>query len=155
MANIYDFRQRWKFIFIVTAVLIAIASVVASDTLIRKLAQEERQKMEVWANAMRLLTSPDTTDVASLNMDLILRIIEGNTTIPVLLCNEEGMLESSKNVEIPESQDGIDGFIQQKINKFRDKNPPIVITLEEGQSQYPDYADSTGLKRLSVSTYTR
>jgi len=49
MKSIYDSRQRLKFVFIFTAILIAIASLVVSDMLIKDLAQEERQKMEVWA----------------------------------------------------------------------------------------------------------
>lgn len=51
MKSIYDSRQRLKFVFIFTAILIAIASLVVSDMLIKDLAQEERQKMEVWAEA--------------------------------------------------------------------------------------------------------
>ena len=54
MKSIYDSRQRLKFVFIFTAILIAIASLVVSDMLIKDLAQEERQKMEVWAEATRL-----------------------------------------------------------------------------------------------------
>ena len=46
MKSIYDSRQRLKFVFIFTAILIAIASLVVSDMLIKDLAQEERQKME-------------------------------------------------------------------------------------------------------------
>ena len=45
MSSIYDSRQRLKYIFIIGAVLIAIASVVVSDSLIKNLADEERQKM--------------------------------------------------------------------------------------------------------------
>ena len=44
MKSIYDSRQRLKFVFIFTAILIAIASLVVSDMLIKDLAQEERQK---------------------------------------------------------------------------------------------------------------
>ena len=53
MKSIYDSRQRLKFVFIFTAILIAIASLVVSDMLIKDLAQEERQKMEVWAEIGR------------------------------------------------------------------------------------------------------
>ena len=60
MKSIYDSRQRLKFVFIFTAILIAIASLVVSDMLIKDLAQEERQKMEVWAEATRLTASKNT-----------------------------------------------------------------------------------------------
>ena len=59
MKNIYDSRQWLKYLFIFTAILIAIASHVISDMLIKELAQEERHKMEVWAEATRLTASKD------------------------------------------------------------------------------------------------
>ena len=57
MSSIYDSRQRWKLGFIFAAVLIAMASVVVSDLLIKDLAREERQKIEVWSEATRVMTS--------------------------------------------------------------------------------------------------
>ena len=81
MSSIYDSRQRWKLGFIFAAVLIAMASVVVSDLLIKDLAREERQKIEVWSEATRVMTSENP----SLNMNLILKIIQGNTSIPVIL----------------------------------------------------------------------
>ena len=53
MNSIYDARERLKYLFIIVAVLIAIASVFVSDLLIKDLAREERQKIEVWAEATR------------------------------------------------------------------------------------------------------
>ena len=70
MSSIYDSRQRWKLGFIFAAVLIAMASVVVSDLLIKDLAREERQKIEVWSEATRVMTSENP----SLNMNLILKI---------------------------------------------------------------------------------
>ena len=97
MNSIYDSRQRWKLGFIFAAVLIAILSVVVSDLLIKDLAREERQKMEVWSEATRVMTSENP----SLNMKLILKIIEGNTSIPVILCTDQDDVVSYNNIEIP------------------------------------------------------
>lgn len=69
MKSIYDSRQRLKFVFIFTAILIAIASLVVSDMLIKDLAQEERQKMEVWAEATRLTASKNTAVDLSLDFE--------------------------------------------------------------------------------------
>ena len=97
MKSIYDSRQRLKYAFIFAAVLIAIASVVVSDRLIKNLAQEERQKIEVWSEATRVMTSENP----SLNMNLILKIIQGNTTIPVILCNDKDSVVSYNNLDLP------------------------------------------------------
>lgn len=149
MSSIYDSRQRLKFAFIVTAILIAIASVVVSDLLIKNLAQEERQKIEVWNEATRVMTSANP----SLNMNLILKIIQGNTSIPVILCNEKDSILSYNNIEIPEENE--EAFINKKIRELKSKNPPVVIDLEDGTFQYLYYDDSIILKRLLIYPYAQ
>lgn len=149
MNTIYDYRQRLKFLFIFAAVLIAIASVVVSDLLIKDFAQEERQKIEVWAEATRVMTSEDP----SLNMSLILQIIMGNTSIPVILCDEEGNVRENKNIDVPEKD--VEEFWQAKVKELKAKNPPIVVDLGDGTFHYVYYDDSLILKRLLIYPYAQ
>ena len=149
MNSIYDARERLKYIFIFAAILIAIVSVVVSDILIKDLAREEREKIEVWAEATRVVTSEEP----SLNMNLILKIIQGNTTIPVLLCNDRDSVLTYKNIELPET--GAEAFLQQKLKEFKNKNVPIAVDMEDGTFQYLYYDDSTNLKRLLVYPYAQ
>ena len=149
MNGLYDSRQLLKYLFIVAAVVIAIASVFVSDLLIKDLAREERQKIEVWAEATRVLTSEDP----SLNMNLILQIIQGNTAIPVMLCNDRDSVMNYKNLELPEKN--VDEFLQQKVQELKKKKDPIVIDMEDGTYQYLYYDDSLILKRLLVYPYAQ
>lgn len=149
MNSIYDSRQRLKYVFIIGAVVIAIASVFVSDLLIKDLAREERQKIEVWAEATRVVTSEDP----SLNMKLILQIIQGNTSIPVMLCNEQDSVMNYKNIELPEKN--VEEFLYQKAQELKKKNQPIPIDMEDGTFQYLYYDDSINLKRLLVYPYAQ
>lgn len=149
MKSIYDSRQRLKLAFIFTAVLIAIASVVVSDMLIKNLAQEERQKIEVWSEATCVMTSENP----SLNMNLILKIIQGNNSIPVILCNDRDSVLSYNNLQIPDEQ--VDVFMKKKVQELKGKNLPIVIDMEDGTFQYLYYDDSIILKRLLVYPYVQ
>ena len=149
MSSIYDSRQRWKLGFIFAAVLIAIFSVVVSDLLIKDLAREERQKMEVWSEATRVMTSENP----SLNMQLILKIIQGNTSIPVILCTEQDEVVSYNNIEIPERDPEL--FLRKKVKELKAKNPPIAIDMEDGSFQYLYYDDSIILKRLLIYPYAQ
>lgn len=149
MNSIYDSRQRLKYVFIIGAVVIAIASVFVSDLLIKDLAREERQKIEVWAEATRVVTSEDP----SLNMKLILQIIQGNTSIPVMLCNEQDSVMNYKNIELPEKN--VEGFLYQKVQELKKKNQPIPIDMEDGTFQYLYYDDSINLKRLLIYPYAQ
>lgn len=148
MKNIYDSRQRLKYVFIFIAILIAIASLVVSDILIRDLAQEERQKMEVWAEATRLTASKD----AAVDMSLVLKILQGNTTIPVVLCNDRDSIMFLKNIDLPEN--GVEAFEKAKVRELKSKNT-IVIDMEDGTYQYVYYDDSIILKRLLIYPYAQ
>lgn len=149
MNSLYDSRQRLKLAFIFVAIGIAIASVLVSDSLIKDLAREERQKIEVWNEATRVMTSENP----GLNMNLILKIIQGNTSIPVILCNETDSVVSYNNLEIPGQNAG--EFMRNKVKELKGKNPPIVIDMEDGTFQYLYYDDSTILKRLLVYPYAQ
>ena len=149
MNSIYDSRQRLKFLFIIAAMCIAVASVFVSDLLIKDLAREEREKIEIWAEATRVLTSEDP----SLNMNLILKIIQGNTSIPVMLCNDKDSVMNYKNIELPEKN--AEKFLAEKVQELKHKNQPIPIDMEDGTFQYLYYDDSTNLKRLLVYPYAQ
>ena len=149
MKSIYDSRQRLKFVFIFTAILIAIASLVVSDMLIKDLAQEERQKMEVWAEATRLTARKNT----AVDLSLVLKILEGNTTIPVVLCNDKDSIMFVKNINFPENND-VEEFKKAKVKELKSKNT-IVIDMEDGTFQYVYYDDSIILKRLLIYPYAQ
>jgi len=93
--------QYVKVALVVAAVLIAGASLVVSNILVRDLTKEEEKSMEVWAAAMRSLqTADETTD-----LQLVLEVIEGNTTIPVIVVDENDQILAARNIGF--SQDSL------------------------------------------------
>ena len=149
MNNLYESRRNLKYAFIIGAVLIAIASVVVSDMLIRKLAHEERVRMEIWTEAYRVLTTENTDQ----NLMVVLRIIEGNTSIPVILCDDAGNILSHRNIDVRGSDE--DAFLKRKVTGFKSKNPPISVEIGPNSYQYLYYDDSILLKRLLMYPYVQ
>ena len=149
MSSIYDSRQRLKYLFILIATLIAIVSVFVSDKLVKSLSQEERQKVEIWAEAQRMIA----TETNGSNMALILKILESNTTIPVLWCNEKDSVIAEKNIDLPEKDSDL--FLKNKVRELKSKNPPILIDMQDGTFQYLYYDDSIILKRLLIYPYAQ
>jgi len=157
MRNIYDSRQYLKYIFIIVAMLISVISVVISDSLIKKLAEEERQRMEIWAAATRIWTLEDTEerpDYVNNQKDLLLLdIVHGNTTIPIIVCDDQANILDYRNIKVPDKDE--DAFMQKKLKEFKTKNPPFIIEIDEGLHQYVYYDDSVILKRLLVFPYAQ
>ena len=94
--NRYDGVRRVKRILVVGAVLIVVASLWVSHGLISDLKKEEQTKMGVWAEAMRSLTSADETT----DLNLVLRVINDNHTIPVIVTDEKGQVTTSRNLRL-------------------------------------------------------
>jgi two-component sensor histidine kinase len=149
MKNIYDSRRQLNYFFILGAIAIAIISVVVSNTLIRNLAEDEREKIEIWAEAGRVIVNEDS----SLNMALSLKIIKGNTSIPVLLCDGNDRIIEYRNIELPEKN--AEAFLAGKVKEFKSKNDPISIDMGDGTFQYLYYDDSIILKRLLLYPYVQ
>ena len=82
-----DRIRQVKIILVVAAILIAIASLVVSHFLTRDLSREERNKVEVWAAAMRALNNADENT----DLELVLKVINGNNTIPVVVMGKASL----------------------------------------------------------------
>lgn len=138
-----------KYLFIFVAILITVVSVVASNRIIHDLAQEERGRMELWAEAMWMFAD----ETSETNMNLILKILGGNKTIPAILSNEKDSVISYVNIDVPEV--GEELFLQKKITELKTKNPPIRADFQDGSYQYVYYDDSIILKRLLIYPYVQ
>ena len=90
-----DQIRRIKIILVVAAVLIAVASLLISHFLVRDLSNEEHHRMEVWAQALHALNAADETT----DLSLVLSVMEGNNTIPVIVMNDEGEITDYRNIE--------------------------------------------------------
>ena len=81
------------------AVIIGSASLLYTNYLVNKLDQEERKKIELWAEATYQLAN---SGMGPVNNALATRIIQENSTIPIILLTK---LEKLLVVEIHDSVD--------------------------------------------------
>ena len=150
MNKVYQTNQILKFIFIVGAMLIVLASTIFTNRLASKLSVEEQKKIEIWAEATRqLILADETTD-----MNFILKIIEGNTTIPVIITDENDNMIDYRNIKAPVKNS--ENFFKNKIIQLKNKKPKLEIALKETNTkQYIYYDDSMLLKQLYIFPYVQ
>jgi len=148
MKKIHQSSQKSKFIFITIAVLIVLTSTIFTNRLAGKLSIEEHKKIEIWAEAIRqLILADDKSD-----MNFILKIIEGNTTIPVVITDENDNMIEYRNIKAP-AKDSKD-FFKKKIAKLKKERPRFEIKLKEHNTkQYIYYDESMLLKQLYIFPY--
>jgi signal transduction histidine kinase len=142
-----------KIILVVTAVVIAVVSLVVFHFLINDLSKEERSRMSVWAEAMHSLNAADETT----DLNLVLKVINENNTIPVIVLDAEGKLQVFRNVDIKadnyaDSLKVVSSLARQwlqsgrmiKLSADKHNNSEFILVC---------YDESTMLKRLAMYPY--
>ena len=141
-----DRIRQVKIILVVAAIVIAVASLAVSHLLVKDLQREERNKMEVWAQAMQSLQEADeTTDLA-----LVLSVIQGNKTIPVIVLDSDGQVMDYRNVDI-RKKDSV-RYVADYGHRLHKAGHFIQIG-DSVDYQLVCYDESTLLKRLSQYPY--
>ncbi len=142
--------RRIKVVLVVSAVIIAVASLYISHQLVRDLSMEEKLRMEVWAEAMRAFnTADEKTD-----LNLVLKVLNANNTIPVIVVGEVGDIQTYRNIDVAPN-DSV-AFLYKRLKHLKQYGSVIRINLSPG-SDYIDvyYEDSLMLTRLSVYPYVQ
>ena len=137
-------------ILIVVAVIIAISSLLVSHSLVRDLEREERNKMEVFAEAYRTFNNADENT----DLSLVLEVISSNNTIPVVILDKNDNITSYLNLEIPK-QDTL-RYLKQYVDAMRDNGNSIRLYHEDGnQDSYTEvcYGESVLINRLTIFPY--
>ena len=118
----HDRIKQLKIVLVISAVIIAIASLAVSHTLVGDLSRKERANMEVWAEAMHAFSDADEQT----DLTLVLRVINGNDYIPVIVLSGQNEVVDYRNInfEAPTAADTL-AYIQNYARQLIDKGNVI------------------------------
>lgn len=160
-----------KLIFIIVSAFAIIIFLLISNNLVKSLAQQEKERMNIWAEATEKLANADIdTDV-----DFLFDIISQNNSIPVMVADRDFSIIDYRNFQLPDKRDSINTPVTELSKKNyeflvgRLKKPGGETTLSEmarinphfievkglNAPQYIYYEDSILLKRLSFYPYVQ
>ena len=143
-----DQIRNVKILLVVSAIVIAVASLVVSHYLVKDLAMEERAKMGVWAEAMRSLNLADENT----DLNLVLKVIDENHTIPVVVTDNQGNVQTFRNIKLEGKtyEDSLK-MATARAQEMLASGRYIRIFLED-KKDYIDvcYDESVMIKRLNV-----
>ena len=164
--SIYSKKQQWKLWLFIAAIVIVAASLWYTNTLVNKIAQEERKKVRLWADAIKkkAYLVKYTNDLFNkikaderkkvelwaeatrqLSQDLtdygfVLKVVSDNTTVPVILTDDHGTVITSRNLDPTKENDKT--YLKLQMQAMRSKQEPIEINIYKGQKNYLYYQDS-------------
>jgi two-component system, sporulation sensor kinase D len=161
--NLYSNKQRWKIFLLVLALVIVVITLWYSNHIAEKIRAEERQKVELWSEAIKrraelvnftqaLFENLKTEERKKADLlgnayniisdptyesdfTFITEFLWNNTTIPVLIYDENGKLWNSVN--LPQGKENDEQYIDSLYKAVSKKNEPIVLS-EVGQKIYYD-----------------
>ena len=130
------------------AIMIGLGSLIYTSFLVNILKDEERIKVEQWAEATRLIAMPDSS-----HTEFLESIIENNISIPVILTDENDTIIGSKNFDETRMRDP--GYLGSQLERIKKKNKPIVIDIGYGHKSMIYYKDSLILTQLNYYPYVQ
>ncbi len=141
-----------KIMFFVIAIVIAIGSLWVSHTITEALSQEERNKMEVWAEAIHSLnTADENTDLA-----LVLKVVNGNNTIPVVVIDDKDSVQAIRNIDFTATKSAdINSQALALAHQLKRKGRAIKLQMSDNPHDFIEvcYDDSLLIKRLTIYPY--
>lgn len=118
---------NWRTILTLFAICIVTGTIFYSNYLSKKIAAEERQKVETWVEAQKTFLMAD----ADVNLNLASRIITENDDIPIIETNEKDSITSNyRNLDSNEVKSDA-GYLRKKLKEFKRLHQPIISVLNE------------------------
>lgn len=154
--DIYTRKTYWKWYLTLAGIAIVSLSLWYTRGLAEQLALRERQQVEQYLEAQRILgdMSTDTTAFFICDVDFPLKVVQDNTTVPILLIGENGKIDGYVNIGEDEngniSPDKLDEVYK---NMLAEKADTMMISPGGGVVQIVMYTRSRLLGMLEWYPY--
>jgi len=161
--NPYQYnQQRWKFALLIFAALIAGASLLYTNYLVRNLSKSERTKAEVWAMSTRsIITMPDVDD----EMITFIYAVRDSLSLPAIIADARDSiiywrdLDSTKtNILADDVYENVaydPAYFNRQLAIMKKSHPPIIINLPNNGQWFVYYKDSLLLNQLRFFPYVQ
>lgn len=165
-----DRLKSGKMLLIVLSALAVIIFLLISNNLVKDLSRQERERMNIWAQATQRLAKAHVDS----DFEFLLGIISQNNSIPVLIADKNFHISEFRNFNLPDKEDADKSLFDELSRKNQDYllsrlrrpggNTPleemarkndhfIEVEFADGENQYIYYEDSTLLRSLSLYPY--
>ena len=125
--DIYSKKSRWKLYLLFAALFIVVVSLMYTNSVAQKLADEERKRAKQWAGAMiQLDQSSEDTLCGDRDLEYIFSIIRNNKTIPAILTDENDVIETSINFDEKKIEKD-EAYLQRQLTSIKSFRGPIKL----------------------------
>jgi signal transduction histidine kinase len=116
---------NWRTALAIVAIAIVSGTIFYSQYLAKKIATEERQKVELWVEASKAILSNPGMDLSLPNI-----VRNEQRSIPIIETNELDSIIDFVNLDsVKAAQEP--SYLPKKLKQFKSENQPLVIVLKE------------------------
>jgi two-component system, sporulation sensor kinase D len=141
--NIYKTKAIWKSFLLFSAIAIGVGSLWYTNKLVKKLANEEKKKVELWAKATSLIPK---SDIKGESLDFLFSVVQYNETVPVILVDKDTNILMYRNLDTAKVSKPL--YLENTLERMMEENPPIEIPYLPNRKQYLYYSRSIILSQL-------
>ncbi len=165
--NIYTKKQRWKWLLFIVAIIIVFTSLWYTTQLAQTIANDEKQKVKLWADAVQrkaklvkftndlfqklqteelkkaelyALATKELNSQSNQISLFVLKVLQDNTTVPVILTDNEGHVNASRNLDSVIANDK--QALQKELELMKALYEPVVIDVYQDKKNYLYHKDS-------------
>jgi anti-sigma regulatory factor (Ser/Thr protein kinase) len=149
MIGKYYHKQIWKLVLFAFAIIIGVASVVYTNYVVKKLAKEERERIQTIVKATKLITEIESNDEA---LNFLIGIIKSNTTTPVIVTDTNGLITQYRNIDSVKALDS--AYLYATLEVMKEENEPVFLKSEYFPEIY-HYGDSSTIIMLKYYPYVQ
>lgn len=128
---------------LIAAVCIGISSLWITNNLVRRLAVEERKKVELWAEGMKQIAQNENLGQ---DISFIFQVIKNNETVPVIVTSQDDSILLTRNIDTLLTRDTT--ALRKKLQRMKESCNPIEIYISDNIKQLVYYEDSMLLTQL-------
>lgn len=143
-SDVYTRKIWWKIAIISFGTIIGLASLLYTESFLGELRNEEERKIKLWAQAVEEVFFAEDDS----NLSFFTQIIQDNTTIPVILTDNEGNIIAHRNLSVPESNP--QKYLLRKLDEFKTSGQVLENQFADGQTNFLYYKGSNLLTKLRL-----
>ncbi|TAH19299.1 MAG: sensor histidine kinase [Cytophagales bacterium] len=154
MINIYERNPAVNWVILGLALLIGLTSIIYTNMLVNRILEQEEKQIALFAKGQEFLATAEPSENLTFLME---EIVGSNTSIPVILTDENRLPIGSRNLDEPKDPQEKEAFLLRKMKEMQEENPPIVFTLDSisNMHQYVYYENSTLVNQLRYFPYVQ
>ncbi len=139
--NSFFLKSLWKGGLLLLAILIGVLTLIYTERFTDQLRAQENDRVRLWGEAISLILNSNSNS----DLTMATRIIELNTSIPLILTDDQNRIITYRNLN---SKDTSINFLSKELTKMMDYSDPIIVNISPGVEQFIYRDESRSLKRL-------